>query len=687
LRGLPEPAVSRSALNILCWAGLAVFTAYLLRVNDLYYRANTQTPTYDEAWYLETSLHLYHRLTREGLAEFADAYRRAFGTKAPLLSVLPLPFYLIFGASHYSALLVNSFFIVVSNLYLFLFVRRLFSPDVGLAAVVFYQTMPLAFGLSRAFMAEYGLAALVIVWLYYLEASGGFTRGSANFMLGVVLGFGLLMKVLFPAFIAGPLLLVWLRRQRTRQARSAPPAETFWLWRACARWPPAAILAPSVVIAGSWYAFNLPAVLRFAWESAYGGVGKEYHAGGFTRWLLMFLNEGAGFYYAAALALLGSLCLAIYKPRRPAGGSAAWLLLSWLGPPFAAMAAGRNHLIRFVLPLLPVFAIALAVSIFHLGSRWILQAALALALAVFPQRLYAKLSYFRHDAGHEHAVRWGPFVLSGSELGWAHPPVWQSPWEHRRLLEALRRLAGDADRPEYVIVGVEHVYLNANLLSYLNAYDEYPLRFTSLGYAESSPGRAVERIYSLDARFLIFGEGFEDLPEFLNRVNSEVQARAARGELPYHLQAEVPLAHRMKALIYERDASWTSFLPGSQAPAPEHPAAAGFDGGVRFLGYDWTRRDGYLWQLSLYWTTAAPVRQEYRVNLEFLRAGKTVLVRNHYVAEGRRPFRAWAPGEVVRETFPVYAPPGGGGRLEVRLSLTPWGAGPEGSAVRLGLAE
>ena len=82
--------MSDRRISILCWTGLALFTLYLLWVNHDYYRADTQIPTYDEAWYLETSLHLYHRLTTEGLPGFWDGYHRAFGVKAPLLSVLPI---------------------------------------------------------------------------------------------------------------------------------------------------------------------------------------------------------------------------------------------------------------------------------------------------------------------------------------------------------------------------------------------------------------------------------------------------------------------------------------------------------------------------------------------------------------------------------------------------------------------
>ncbi|HZS52019.1 MAG TPA: glycosyltransferase family 39 protein [Bryobacterales bacterium] len=664
--------MSRTAIAALCWAGLVLFTLYLLRVNDSYYRANTRTPTYDEAWYLETSLHLYHRLTRGGLVPFWEAYRGTFGTKAPLIAALPVPFYLVFGVSHYSALLVNSLFIVITNFYLFLLGRRLFSPEVGLAAAVIYQTMPLAYGLSRAVMAEYGLTALVVVWIYYLAASERLSRGPANFALGVTLGLGLLMKIMFPAFVAGPLLVAWFLRQR-----GAKPSVggNFWLWRLCARWPAAAIAVPAGIIAGPWYLSNWKTLLAFAWQSAYGQIGAEYAGGGFTQWLLAFVNEGVGAYYTAALLVLG--CIALLSGRRwMRGGYRELLLLAWLLPPFIAIAAGSNHLIRFVAPLLPVFAIALAAAVFSLGRSWLLRAGLAVLLVIYPQRLFASLSYFSHGGGHARAISWGPFTLFSRDLGWAHPPAFEEQWRQQQIIEAIRQLDPGAVRPRYVVVGIEHVYLNANLLSYLNAYQEYPLLFTSFGYAESAPDRAVERIFAVDARFLVMGEGFQDLPPFLNRVNGEIQARIHAGELPFRLCATVPLAHRMKALIYEKEVQWTVSPPGSNAAGPARALAADFTGGVRFLGYDCRRRPGGLWDVAYYWSALSHIEQTYRLNAEYRRGGRVFLTEDYPLAAPRHPPAEWQPGEVLRQSFTIYVKPGGAEDLEVDLSLTPWGIGP-----------
>ena len=603
-------------ISVLCWTGLTLFTIYLLWVNHDYYRADTQTPTYDEAWYLETSLHLYHRLTSEGLPGFWDGYHRAFGVKAPLLSVLPIPFYLLAGPSRESAMLVNSLFLVLTNLYLFLLTRHLFSPSAGLAAVVFYQTMPLAYGLSRNFMAEYGLATLVIIFLYYLVAH------DQPFLLGLLLGLGLLLKILFPAFIAGPLLL-HLYRQRS--------------WRSLPL-----LLLPALLLAATWYAYNWRSLLDFAFQSAYGAIAPDYSAGGLGAWLLLGINQGTSFYYAV-LFIPALLYLRCHRP----------VLAAWLLPPLLALGLGRNQLIRFLLPLLPVLAIVLAAAMFSLPRRWTLQAALALLLSFYPYRLFAALTY--RTPNPSHAVTLGPFVVYSHDLGWARPPVHEDPADHRRLLAAVHRLALDAARPFYAVLTIDHTYLNANLLNYLNAYESYPVQFTSLGYAETSADRALERIRRFDARFLLAGEGFRGLPDFLNHLNHDLRGRLDRGELPFRLRAEVPLAPPMKVLIYERD------LPANTNTAPSHPLATDFPGGLRLLGYDWQRQ-----YLTCYWSNPGPLRQDYLVRIEI--PGHTT---DYFVTAGPRT---------------VYLP--SPGPLEARLTILPWGVGPAiGDALILRLGQ
>jgi 4-amino-4-deoxy-L-arabinose transferase-like glycosyltransferase len=195
-------------------AGLVIaFTAALLFSLVTYIHRDGRPLTYDDAYYLETSLRLYHRLAMGGLAEFLAGYTEAFGIRAPLIAVLPAPFFWAFGPELDSALLINAVFLVLINLYLYRLAVRWYGRAVGVLAVVVFQTMPIAIGMSRAFMTEYGLTALSICFLYYLVRSERLSNGTANLNLGIVGGLGMLMKINF-LFVLVPVAVTLYYRRR-----------------------------------------------------------------------------------------------------------------------------------------------------------------------------------------------------------------------------------------------------------------------------------------------------------------------------------------------------------------------------------------------------------------------------------------------------------------------------------------
>ncbi len=637
----PAPRTSRG-----WWVALALVTLVFLLVNQSYYRNDKRPPGQDESWYLETGLYMYQAMVDGDWGRFVYHYRTAFRVKAPLISVLLPPIFLAVGPSYKAALLVNSVFLVVASVCLFALARRLFSPSVGLAAVVFYQTMPLALGLSRSLMTEYGLVALVLAALYFLLASEGFSRGWANAALGVVLGLGLLMKVIYPAFVAGPLLVAWMRHR--------PPLRRL-----------AAVAAPAVAIAATWYVFNLGAVIEFAWSNAFGEIATGYGTSTAAKRFLRAIREGPSMYYAVTLAALAPAALAMAarggRLRERLSSHSSLLLLAWVLPPLLPLALGQNLAIRFVAPLLPAAALALAVCIEGLSSRPAVRAILFALVACLPLRQYAELS------------------LPGSRrLGVAHAPDAEGHWHQQRVLEALQLRNPPGAAPRYVIIGVEHPYFNANLFSYLSTYHRYNWRFTSLGYAETSWQRAVERLHRLDAHYIVMTTGFskEDLSPFLNEINRDIQALLDRGELPFRLLAKVRLYGDLEALIYEKEAPWTSYTPGAPFPPPAHPMTVDFFGGIRFLGYDWKRLDASRGEISYYWTAPHRVDEDYRIHVVFRRGSRELLRQDFFLAGGRRPFFDWEAGEVVRQNMTVALAEEPGAPLEARLWLSPWGAGP-----------
>jgi hypothetical protein len=625
------------------WVLLAAGIVALLAMDRVYQGADRRRPTYDDAWYLENSVHLYNQLTQGGWSEFVSGYTSSFGIKPPLISVLPLPLYALWGVSERSALLVNSAFIVVSSFFLFLLARRLFSAEVGLAAVLFYQTMPLSYGLSRFYMTEYGLSALVIASLYCLVASDRLTRTGANLALGIFLGLGLLMKVLFPVFVAGPVLLVLWKRGRES-------------WR-----PLAAVILPAAAIAGTWYWFHLARALEFGWQSAYGPLGALYGTGGFLGWLTGLINRGLSVYYTAGLLALGVAAAAL-RGRELGRHDGVRFVLAWLLPPLLACALGSNRLIRFLLPALPAVAMLLAAFICELSRRPTGRVLLAGLIAAGPLWLYLGMSIPRFPGP---LLRAGPWILLDRDLGWAHAPDARGQWGQERILTAMERLRYGERGAPWVMLGVDHPHLNGNLITYLNAHTRFPFRFTTLAYPGSTAETAAGRIRSWDPLFLLMGEGFP--PHSVNPLSDELRARIERAELPYRLVEKISLESSIAVAIYRRDEIWTR-----ASEQPSHAIRADFPHGVRFLGYDWDPGSGNQRVLSCYWTAAAPLPQdkEYRLQLE-LRSDHDVLLRRDVRMGGGGPSPAqWRPGEPVVQVVAVSMP-AQGIRQPVQLTVAP----------------
>ena len=119
-------------------------------------------------------------------------------TKAPLIAVLPLPFYLVFGSTPLIALFVN---LALTLIFYFFFFKLMTlsgnSKSVAFFATIIISTMPLFYGLARYFFVEFGLMTMVVIWLYLLLKTSGLKSERYLVALGVVSGLGMLMKFHF----------------------------------------------------------------------------------------------------------------------------------------------------------------------------------------------------------------------------------------------------------------------------------------------------------------------------------------------------------------------------------------------------------------------------------------------------------------------------------------------------------
>ncbi|MDX6769819.1 MAG: hypothetical protein SF051_09825 [Elusimicrobiota bacterium] len=471
--------------------------------------AETAAPAWDDAWYLEVSFRLFHALGR-GLADFAAQWAGAFRTKAPLVSLLPLPLYALVGPSEKAAALTGLVLHGATCAFTAATARELWRDDerreraAALAASLVALT-PLLYGLSRVFLVESLLTALTAAAAWRVAAARRDAREAS--VLGLLLGLGLLAKVTFPAFVAG---FVWLRR-----GALAPHAR--------------AALFLGSVLAATWYAFNLPFVLAFAWSAAFGRVAADYAGGGPLSFPFRLCAGALSWPFAAALALVTAAAAARGRVFFDAGTRFA---LAWLAP-LLLFAAGVNAEPRLVAPALPGLALLAAGAASSLEGRAPRVAAAVLLLAT----------------GGGVFVRETFLAPAGTSMPWSGAPSREAAWDRDALVTAAAAAAGEDG---VVALALEDRRLNANNLASASAARGLALRCISLGYAQSSVEGALLRLKDRGATALVLveGEPVAQAPGFLNRANAGVAAAVESGRLPARLTASVPVAPGVTARVY-----------------------------------------------------------------------------------------------------------------------------------------
>lgn len=93
-------------------------------------------------------------------------------------------------------------------------------------------------------------------------------------------------------------------------------------------------------------------------------------------------------------------------------------------------------------------------------------------------------------------------------------------------------------------------------------------------------------------------------------------------------------------------------------PVPDRAIDATFDGGMRVLGIDLPAgaaiEPGRPLPLTIYFTTAAPIEDDYTLFLHLAGAGDTLLYQFDGVpVQGRHPTRQWMPGQIFADTYSI----------------------------------
>jgi len=372
---------------------------------------NQAPETWDGAAFSVYAFRIHDALRAEGLAGGYAEFLRAMFWKAPMTCVWPVPFIALLGRGADSVRCGNFLFIPALVIYVFCFGRLFLGRFAACAAAFIVAMFPLLYGLANCVLAEYALTVWVTAAMFHFMASDGLRHSRHAIALGVVIGFGVLTKLLFlfyvfPACVVAAVIAIGrARREGWRGEAVRAPAVAV-----------GAIVLIAACMAGPWYAQNLRAVLLHSFYSAFSGAYSKPAAaylaqcmtGGVSPWLS--LVAVMAIVCGIVLWRRGRLRWSVVFPPTAAAFLGAWAL------PLIVFLFGSNKDVRFIAPVLPAFGIALAAllgGVADAAPRW--RGGICLVLA--PAFFFAVEALFGFDGRNGRNGPNGPVSGAGAVRG------------------------------------------------------------------------------------------------------------------------------------------------------------------------------------------------------------------------------------------------------------------------------
>jgi Dolichyl-phosphate-mannose-protein mannosyltransferase len=412
------PLVRGFANSCRTWAralphGLVVWILVACVFNLIWIQLNAAPPrSWDDAEYLADSVTTYHALERGDLEEFLRlASRPARGVHPPMTKLLPLPMYVLFGAGTRPALYAFTALIPVFCVYVFLLGRVVSRNDkTAVLAVIITCCFPLTYGLWRLVMAEFGLGVAAIASQYHLfrcaEAKSRSVR--QGILAGAFIGWGLLWKVSFPVFVAGPLCHLLFRYIRAWKDPAQRSSIVLTL---------AAIAAVALAVAGPFYFLRIRSLLEFVIYNSSASASLEQFSLGpvlspitVVKYWVALVNFGSSAYFFLLFAGFTTFQLVHRKSPLPRSGMLAVGLCGIIPLIFFSLQYLKEP--RHLFPAFAMFGIVIAALLQDslVGTTARMRAAVLTTTLMFPSYQFIFLS-FEVPWRPSKDIRLGPLVL------------------------------------------------------------------------------------------------------------------------------------------------------------------------------------------------------------------------------------------------------------------------------------
>ncbi len=314
----------------------SVIYTYFIIKSDLQIPMHT-----DEARHLVAGLKYYYLLTNPSPEIFRELLK-ASDAYPPLLYFSSAILASFFGVSRTIFVKTNIIYFLIMVFSVYFIGKKIGNRKIGLLSAFILSVFPMIFGMSRSFMLEFSLTAMVsfsICCLFYAE---GFTNKKYSLLFGLSLGLGMLAKWTFPIFLIGPFscLLITMHKKGIKNLLYA--------------------LMLGLLVASLWYlpyAINTSVIERLAYELNF----FWYSLGGFLSYLRSIFYQISPFFLVFLLIILPLIIR-----KRFTGKS---VILSWVLLPYIILTAIDTKWTHYIMPVLPAIALILAIGIYKIPFK------------------------------------------------------------------------------------------------------------------------------------------------------------------------------------------------------------------------------------------------------------------------------------------------------------------------------
>jgi len=130
------------------------------------------------------------------------------GIRPPLVSFLAIPFYSLAGTSPDVAYMSNILYFTILLCSVYGITKRTSNRKIGLLSAFIVSTFPMIFGMSRQFLMDLPLTAMVSLSIYFLLCTDHFKNRAYSILFGISVALGLLTKPSYLFFVLFPFVYI-----------------------------------------------------------------------------------------------------------------------------------------------------------------------------------------------------------------------------------------------------------------------------------------------------------------------------------------------------------------------------------------------------------------------------------------------------------------------------------------------